>query len=535
VSELMHENKAGRRLPSVAGLPAGSILLALNILAGLVVFWFGIVSLLEAWSTPEYSHGPIIPLLSAFMFMREMKSVPAVAEPVRDRWVGVGVVLIALAIGVIGGLIQIPDIVTYALILWIGGTILACFGLRRGWYFWPSVLHLVFMLPLPYTLYWPLSIWLQMVSSEIGVSIIRFADIPVFLDGNIIDLGVYQLQVAEACSGLRYLFPVMSFSYVFGVLYTGPLWHKLVLLLSAAPITVMMNSVRIGIIGIMVDNFGIGYAEGFLHFFEGWVIFIGCVVILFGLAAVMQKLSRDPRLLGESIDIDFDGLPAQAARFTRVPATGALIAVAVMTAGSATALQLMPNRVAAEIERTPLGLFPDEVAGYRGQSRVLEPDIERVLGADDYLAKSFWQEGSPPIELFVAFYEDQAGTRGIHSPQVCLPAGGWEVAGWRQDTVALDPSVPGEPQIRMNRAVIQKGQARQLVIYWLEQRGRRVANDFHAKLITAYDSITRGRDDGALVRLTTPILRGETPDMAEDRLRRFIGAVMAHLPEHVPE
>ena len=54
--------------------------------------------------------------------------------------------------------------------------------------------------------------------------------VPVYLDGNVIDLGVYKLQVAEACSGLRYLFPIMSFSYVFAVLYRGPVWHKLVLL-----------------------------------------------------------------------------------------------------------------------------------------------------------------------------------------------------------------------------------------------------------------------------------------------------------------
>ena len=97
---------------------------------------------------------------------------------------------------------------------------------------------------------------------------------PVFLEGNVIDLGVYKLQVAEACSGLRYLFPIMSFSYVFAVLYRGPVWHKIVLLLSAVPIAVLMNSFRIGVIGVLVDRYGIGQAEGFLHFFEGWIIFL---------------------------------------------------------------------------------------------------------------------------------------------------------------------------------------------------------------------------------------------------------------------
>ena len=101
--------------------------------------------------------------------------------------------------------------------------------------FWPAVLHLVFMLPLPQFLYWRVNTGLQFLSSELGVSFVRLMDMPVFLDGNVIDLGVYKLMVAEACSGLRYLFPIMSFSYVFAVLYTGPRWHKIVLLLSAVP------------------------------------------------------------------------------------------------------------------------------------------------------------------------------------------------------------------------------------------------------------------------------------------------------------
>ena len=195
---------------------------------------------------------------------------------------------LALSIAALGNLVQIDDIVFYAMIVWIGGLVLTLFGTRRGIVFWPSVLHLVFMLPLPQFLYWRLNTGLQFVSSEIGVSFVGLMGVPVFLDGNIIDLGVYKLQVAEACSGLRYLFPIMSFSYVFAVLYRGPLWHKAVLLLSAVPLAVLMNSFRIGMIGVLVDRYGIAQAEGFLHVFEGWVIFLACIGLLFLMAKAMQ-------------------------------------------------------------------------------------------------------------------------------------------------------------------------------------------------------------------------------------------------------
>ena len=161
---------------------------------------------------------------------------------------------LALLMALVGNLVQIDDLVFYALIVWVYGLVLVGFGARRGLVFWPSVLHLVFMLPLPQFLYWQVSTALQFVSSEVGVALVRGMGVPVYLEGNVIDLGVYQLQVAEACSGLRYLFPIMSFTYVFAVLYRGPVWHKLVLLLSAVPLAVLMNSVRIGVIGLLVDR-----------------------------------------------------------------------------------------------------------------------------------------------------------------------------------------------------------------------------------------------------------------------------------------
>ncbi|WP_236638518.1 exosortase [Mangrovicoccus ximenensis] len=235
--------------------------LVLAVVASLPVFWYGFTALARAWVTPEYSHGPLIPLISLYLFLRELRHTPPVPDQVRLRWPGVAVSLFAIALAVVGNIVDVADIVCYALIIWIMGLVLICFGWDRGKSHWAPVLHLVFMLPLPQLFYWKLSIFLQGISSEIGVAVVQLANIPVYLDGNIIDLGVYKLQVAEACSGLRYLFPILSFSYLFSILYRGPFWHKAVMLLSAAPITVLMNSFRIGMIGILVNYYGIEQAE----------------------------------------------------------------------------------------------------------------------------------------------------------------------------------------------------------------------------------------------------------------------------------
>ena len=98
-------------------------------------------------------------------------------------------------------------------------------------------------------------------------------------------LGFYEachkLQVVDACSGLRYLFPLASLSFLCAYLFKGSFWQKTLIFLSFAPLTIFMNSFRIGVIGVLVDNWGKEMAEGFLHDFEGWVIFLLCMVLLF--------------------------------------------------------------------------------------------------------------------------------------------------------------------------------------------------------------------------------------------------------------
>jgi exosortase D (VPLPA-CTERM-specific) len=511
---------------------AGPVLLALSLLAAIPIFFMGLRSLVEAWSIPEYSHGPIIPLISAFLFLREMRAVPPTSLPVTDRWPGVAVMMLGLVVGVLGNLVRIPDIVTYAFIIWVAGLVLVCFGLRRGALFWPAVLHLVFMLPFPQFIYWQVSIYLQTVSSQIGVELVRLFNIPVFLDGNIIDLGVYKLQVAEACSGLRYLFPMLSFSYVFAVLYQGPKWHKVVLLLSAAPITVLMNSFRIGMIGVLVNSYGIEHAEGFLHSFEGWIIFVACVGILFLEATLLQQLTAAPKPISETLDIEFEGLGDQLRRFGGVVPSPALMAGVALTAAISVAWVVTPERTPVSVQREPLVLFPGSFDGWMGVTQSLDREIERVLAADDYYSAGFTKPGvSAPIDLFIAYYHKQTEGSGIHSPEVCIPAGGWEVSQWEPMTVSL----PDGGEVSVNRAIIQKGLNRQLVYFWFEQRGRRMTSDYAVKAMAIVDSLRVGRTDGGLVRLITPIDPRENVAAADQRLQDFMAPMMAALPRFLPE
>ncbi len=509
----------------------GTLWLFLACIAAGLFFWEGIAELLEAWQMPEYSHGPLIPVLSGLLFLRQLKTVPVNHGPVHDRWPGVLVLIVAVMIGAAGKMIEIPDIVAYGLILWVGAILLISFGWATGKHFWPPVVHLVFMLPLPGALYYGLSTYLQGVSSELGVYFLQQMRVPVFLEGNIIDLGVYKLQVAEACSGLRYLFPILSFSYIFAVLYQGPMWHKALLLVSAAPITVFMNSVRIAIAGWIVNYYGLNHVEGFSHFFEGWVIFISCVLILFAFAWVLVKLRRDNIGLIEALDLETEGLGAQARRIGLVRPSSALILTTLIVGSLAIGWQAMPKRDAVQVDREPFLLFPPTVGEWNAmQQGRLDPTIENALKADDYLMATMAKPGAPlTVDVFSAWYKDQS-RGGVHSPEVCLPGAGWEIAKLEQ----IETTDRAGDVFSLNRAIIQKGVQRNLVYYWYEQQGVRTASMYSAKLHLLLGKLRNGRNDSAIVRLITPIGPEETPADAEARLQDSMHALLGRLPRFVP-
>lgn len=168
------------------------------------------------------------------------------------------------------------------------------------------LLFLVFMVPFPAFILNNLSSKLQLISSWLGVEFIRACDIMVYLEGNVIDLGNYKLQVVDACSGLRYLFPLASLAFLCAYLFKGPFWQKLLIFLSAMPLTIFMNSFRIGVIGVLVDNWGTEMAEGFLHDFEGWAVFLLCMALLFIEMWIFSRISGRKLAFSELVQIPDD-------------------------------------------------------------------------------------------------------------------------------------------------------------------------------------------------------------------------------------
>jgi exosortase D (VPLPA-CTERM-specific) len=527
--------------PSLAlrsGSPQSALIFALfaGAFALLIYLFRGSLSLMvQWWEREEYSHGYMIPFVSAFLIYQRLNQLPAVSK--RGSWWGPPVMLAALAAFVLGEMSAIYTIIQYGFLIALFALILSTFGTAAFRHIWIPLLYLVFMIPLPNFIYFNLSSQLQLVSSQIGVAFIRLFDIAVYLEGNVIDLGAMKLQVVEACSGLRYLFPLMSFGFLIAYLYRAPLWQRALLFLSTVPITVLMNSFRIGLIGVTVDRWGIEMAQGFLHDFEGWVVFMGCVAILFIEAVALHWLTRTPGRMADRLQLDMPRLTVgwRDFPFDLKRQTPLLVAAALLVLCTPWLLSL-DERPEQAPPRQHLAQFPLAQGEWLGREAALDRDVLDTLQLSDYVIADYLQAGEPglpPVNFYVAWYQSQKKGASIHSPRSCIPGGGWRMDELKPKRIAGVHHAGGQP-LAVNRAIIRKDAHAQLVYYWFEGRGRNITNEYLAKWYIFVDSLLESRSDGALVRVTTGIPEATPVAEADARLEQFLRDFYPTLTPYVP-
>ncbi|MDQ7250225.1 VPLPA-CTERM-specific exosortase XrtD [Dongia sedimenti] len=504
------------------------ILPAIALLLGGYIFWTPLKVIVGIWTTSEeYNYGPLIPVLAAAMLARDLRRSTAGEGP---GWIGFSLLLIGLVFGVFGKVAAFVYLAEIGIFFFLVGLFASVAGDARARSVWPGLLYLGFGIPLARLLQANLSAHLQLISSQIGAGTIRIFGIPVFLDGNIIDLGAIQLEVAAACSGLRYLFPLASFGFLCAYLYRGPAWQRVLILFSTVPITILLNSLRIGVTGILVDRFGIEAAQGFFHDFEGWLIFCGCVAILFLEIKILCLFGGDRALLRR---LDFSWPPSAPKQPGRGTASKSAIAALLVVVATAAVFPMLKLPDATAPARAEFSHFPRNIDRWSGTDLAVDAVALDSLKPTDYLSVNFVDLAQKQaVALWVAYYSTQEIGEAIHSPRICIPAGGWRISEIRPVTVTLADEAGA---LTVNRAIIQKGNEKALVYYWFQGRGRIEANEFVVKLHLMGDAMLRQRTDGALVRLVTPILETEQVAASEQRLQSFLAELRPQLTPYLPD
>lgn len=509
--------------------------LAFGLLVCVLLFMGGLGPMTLAWQTEEYSHAYLIPLISLFLFVQK---IPLLSQQTPHRnsraliFVIGGVLLLVL-----GELSSLGTLIQYGFIVCATGVLISVLGTNGLRTVWSALAYLIFMIPLPTLLQNNLSHDLQLLSSAIGVAIVRLFGISVYLEGNVIDLGSMKLQVVEACSGLRYLFPLMSFGFLIAAIYRAPVWQRALIFLSTIPITILMNSFRIGMVGVTVEHFGLAAAEGFLHYFEGWFIFIMCLTLLILLIQLLRRITRQTGGLIDQLNLQ---LPEMRQILSQATKIGSVRKPYWMCLGFMLTLlplvQIYGTRADIIPERQSFSTLPLVHSEWLGREKPLEQDILDNLKLSDYFMADFAPTSHDlPVNFYIAYYHSQKKGAGIHSPKSCIPGGGWEIKQFDKYQVADLPRSSRTGDFIINRAVIQKGETRSVVYYWFQQRGRIVHDEYLNRWYIFVDSVTQRRSDGALVRVSIPWPAGKELHEIDTHAENFIADFYPMLGQYLPD
>jgi EpsI family protein len=224
-------------------------------------------------------------------------------------------------------------------------------------------------------------------------------------------------------------------------------------------------------------------------------------------------------------------MPSLLSRKGFIKGNAALILSAVLLAQAALVYGFTRREVVPY--HTPLAQLEPSFGGWQQvQEHPIEQEVQDVLKADDVLNRSYAGSSAPVgANLFVAFFKTQRSGVAPHSPKNCLPGSGWTATV--SDIIKVD-NVPGRTEpLETNRYIVQRGEAKSLVLYWYQSRDRTVASEYTAKFFVVADAMRYNRTDTALVRVVVP-LPANDPEMGERAALDFVRAVYAPLRKHFP-
>ncbi len=498
---------------------------ALLLVCFVAAFWVPLNSMYRIWSTNEdYSYGFLIPAISAYLLWEQRREFAKI--PVESAWRLLPLVLLAILValyGILGssGNIAMP-ITPIALILIFA----FCFGAAAARRLILPLGMLVFMVPIPAVLERTIGIFLKAVSSKLGGELIRLAGQSIYVSGNIIDLGVTRLQVVDACSGLRYIFPLLALGILYAHFFEREIWKKVVCVVATLPIAILTNALRVGLTGILIPFFGVEAAQGFFHDFSGWVIFLVAFAFLFLLGRVLRffKPRKEPRAAKRTEEVVpvARGLIAKAVALS----CGLLLVVAGLSASTGS---LPPLKIKGGIESFPLS-FKE----WNGRSQIVDSEIIDASGAEEAFSADYRNLKGEPISLYLgyrstAFLETE---NFFHSPTVCLPASGMRVL---EETTHTISDVPKFGELKVSQMLVEHFGERMLVYYWFQTKDKFSHDKNINRFQIAMHALRRDNTHAFFIRLISVMTGEETLEQAQERLDKFVIDMMETLLDFLKE
>jgi exosortase D (VPLPA-CTERM-specific) len=481
------------------------------------------------WENEDYSYGFMIPLASAYLLWEKRKTLGEI--PVKSAWGILPALVFFILISIYGilgssGNVSMPSI-PILILLFTG----FCFGMESVKRLILPLGFLFLMVPVPAFIERYLGLHLKAISSEMGGAFISFFNIPVHVSGNVIDLGVTQLQVVDACSGLRYIFPLLALGILYAHFFERVFWKRLFCVLATIPLGVLFNALRIGITGILTDKFGPKASEGFFHGFSGWVVFVFAFIMLFLISRLLAVLSPKAAASKESTASELDHSMTLAVEVKKTTASF-LFSVAVLSCVAV--LSLSTSTLPAVTIKGGIQGFPLLIGEWKGKYEIVDPVIVKASGAEEAFSGYFMNDSGSEISLYIGYRSTAflANENFFHSPTVCIPSSGWAEQEVKRRTIS---NVPYFDKLDVTKMVVEREGIRQLVYFWFQTKDEATydknINRFHLSL----HAIRRDNTHDLFIRTITSIKSAEGIEDAEKRLDGFVREMMPVLVQFLKE
>lgn len=226
----------------------------------------------------NYSHGFLIPLVSAYMIWRHRARIRSL--PRGSCGAGLALILGGLLLFMIASVAAEFYTQRLSLLIVIAGLILYLGGRRLAGATLFPVIYLLFMIPVPYVIYYSASFPLELLASRLTTAVVGLLGIPIVRSGNILQLESTTLQVVDACSGLRSLISLSALAAALAYLTQRRPAAGVLLFLSSVPVAIGANVLRLTVTAILASLYGEGVAQGFLHEFSGLLVFAFAIICL---------------------------------------------------------------------------------------------------------------------------------------------------------------------------------------------------------------------------------------------------------------
>ena len=463
------------------------------------IYYLIVPDMVMDWYKDEnYSHGFLVPLIAGYFLWQRWPELKT--RVIKPDGLGLLVIILGLLQLLLGWLATEYFTMRSSLIVLLAGLVLYWFGWEILKAMALPLGFLIFMVPIPYIIYDMAAFPLKLFVTKVSVAFLQMMGVVVMREGNIIIFPTTTLEVADACSGIRSLISLLALAVAYAFFVQTSTCRRWVIIVSAVPIAIATNALRVIGTGFLAQWWGAKAAEGFFHEFAGMVVFVLAMALLVTVGALVKGKNRDKREDDETKgELAGSGERINNVKFITVYL---FLFAAIIFLYTHTDTAVPVNR--------PFSQFPVQTGSWRMSTQFeFSENILNVLKATDYVSRQYKGADGATVNLYIGYHGGGKESGEIHSPKHCLPGSGWLELSSKRGTLTTPNGT-----LNLVRAVYQNGTTKELFLYWFQVQERSISNEYSLKLAQIVNSILYRRRDASFIRVSVPFEQDEARAMA---------------------